>query len=71
MWRIEGVRRVVTAAEVIWRDSETVYLKNNLPADGQLVLSNLSTAADGMQLRVEEPRLALQEQAHHQETSHD
>lgn len=72
VWLADNQQRLqVTAAEVVWRDSETVYLKNNLPAAGQLVLSNLSTAADGMQLRVEEPRLALQEQAQPQEISHD
>lgn len=49
----------IKKAEVLWRDSERVLLRNNLPEDTRLVTSNLSTAVSGMQLRLEEPKLVM------------
>ncbi len=60
LWLADAQQRLqVNQAEVLWRDSERVLLRNSLPENSRLVTSNLSTAVSGMQLRLEEPKLAM------------
>ncbi len=60
LWLTDAQQKLkIATAEVLWRDSERVLLRNSLPENTRLVTSNLSTAVNGMQLRLEEPKLAM------------
>lgn len=60
IWLVDGQHQLqLTTVDVIWRDSDQVLLSNSLRENSQLITSNLSTAVNGMQLRVEEPKLAM------------
>ncbi len=68
LWLLDAQQQLqITTAEVVWRDSERVLLRNSLPGNSRLVTSNLSTAVSGMQLRLKEPKLAMRTQ----ENSHE
>lgn len=70
LWLADSEQRLqIATAEVLWRDSDRVLLRNTLPGGTRLVTSNLSTAVTGMQLRLEEPKLALNET--NQERGHE
>ncbi len=59
VWLIDDQQQLqITSADLIWRDSDRVLLRNTLPENTKLVTSNLSTAVSGMTLRPEEPQLA-------------
>ncbi|SEA79293.1 RND family efflux transporter, MFP subunit [Desulfuromusa kysingii] len=55
LWLLDEEKQtlLIKTVEVLWRDSDRVLLRNNLPEKTQLVTSNLSVAVDGMQLRPE------------------
>lgn len=56
LWLTDDQQRLqIVKAEVVWRDSDRVLVRNNLPDDARLVTSNLGTAVAKMQLRVAEP----------------
>ena len=48
----EDGRLSVRSVETIWRDQETVLLKNGLRSGEQVVISDLATPVDGMGIRV-------------------
>ncbi|SHJ36595.1 RND family efflux transporter, MFP subunit [Malonomonas rubra DSM 5091] len=70
IWLVDEEGRLqITAADVLWRDSERVLLRNNLPANSRLVTSNLGSAVSGMQLRLEEGQPKKRQQP--QEPDHE
>ncbi|WP_321393888.1 efflux RND transporter periplasmic adaptor subunit [uncultured Desulfuromusa sp.] len=56
LWLVDAQQTLmIKKAKVLWRNSGRVLLRNNLPENVRLVTSNLSTAVDGMKLRLEAP----------------
>jgi RND family efflux transporter MFP subunit len=54
LWFIDEEDKLeIDVAEVLWRDSDRVLLKNTFAKDAQLIISNLATPVAGMQLRRE------------------
>lgn len=59
IWLLDGDQQLqIAEADIIWRDSDRVLLRNNLPQRAQLVTTNLSAAIAGMQLRAENTKVA-------------
>ena len=63
IWLVdEQLQLQIAAVDVLWRDSDRVLLRNNLPKIAELVTSNLSTPINGMPLRLEQPSSAANKQ---------
>jgi RND family efflux transporter MFP subunit len=54
IWLLDGEDKLeIATAEVIWRDTDRVLIKDTFAAGAKLIISNLATPVAGMQLRSE------------------